>query len=188
MTRKQAIQGAIDILTAQGGFDEIVEKLKSIYKELPIVHWSDESIRDTVDQFILENNRLPTAVDFQKAGLPSHAVIKQKYKKRLSVWLDENYPTCRLTREDKKEVTTRMFIDEYMKIKPKTAKEYQTKRDKCNSRAWQSVLTYYKATNWRALIQELDLPIFEVSNNTDRRRSKVKVNIYMDEAFKKSQL
>ena len=93
MTRKQALQRAIEHLSRFPEYTEEVRLLEEIRRELPLIHWSDRSIHDTVEQFILDNGRPPTASDFKKAGMPPHTVIQSKYKMPLSRWLDENYPT-----------------------------------------------------------------------------------------------
>ena len=80
MTRKQALYKAIQELSKDEGFFETVKLLQDIYDELPLVHWSDKSIRDTVEQFIVDNGRPPTVTDFKAKGMPPHPVFKQKYK------------------------------------------------------------------------------------------------------------
>ena len=55
MTRKQAIIQAIQALSALEGQEEAVTRLQELYEEMPLVHWSDKSIRDTVAQFIADN-------------------------------------------------------------------------------------------------------------------------------------
>lgn len=97
-TRKQALQRAIEHLSRFPEYAEEVRLLEEICDELPLIHWSDRSIRDTVEQFILDNGRPPTASDFKKAGMPPHTVIQSKYKMPLSRWLDETipHPNCPL--------------------------------------------------------------------------------------------
>ena len=80
MTRKQALKQAIRLLSRNPENAEVIEKLQDIHDELPLIHWTDKSIRDSVEQFIADNHRVPTATDFKKAGMPPHPVIKQKYK------------------------------------------------------------------------------------------------------------
>ena len=69
MTRKQAITKAITALHQTGENAEAIRLLQDLSDELPLIHWSDKSIRDTVEQFIQDNGRPPTASDFKKAGM-----------------------------------------------------------------------------------------------------------------------
>lgn len=67
MTRKEALKKAIEILSET---IDITALLQDIYDELPLIHWTDKSIRDTVEQFIIDNIRVPTATDFKKKVCP----------------------------------------------------------------------------------------------------------------------
>ena len=75
MTRKQALQRAIEALSTNPEYAEDIRILQEIKDELPLIHWSDSSIRDTVEQFILDNNRVPTVTDFKKKGLPTQMLL-----------------------------------------------------------------------------------------------------------------
>ena len=65
MTRKQAISKAIAALHQTGENTEAIRVLEELREELPIIHWSDAALRDTVDQFIADTGRMPTATDFR---------------------------------------------------------------------------------------------------------------------------
>jgi len=91
MTRKQAISLAIQALSETGQNEEAITVLRTLSDELPLVHWSDAAIHDAVEQFILDHDRIPTASDFKKRGLPPHTVIKNRYGATLQSWLQENY-------------------------------------------------------------------------------------------------
>ena len=64
MTRKQALNKAIQALSKKKEYSEVIQLLQDIHDELPLIHWSDKSIRDTVEQFIVDNGRRPSATDF----------------------------------------------------------------------------------------------------------------------------
>ena len=114
MTRKQALQRAITVLAKNPEYAEDIRILQEIYDELPLIHWSDSSIRDTVEQFILDNGRVPTASDFKKKGMPPHPVIKQKYKITLGEWLEKHYPVRKPTYEELKEKYTIVMVTHNM--------------------------------------------------------------------------
>ncbi len=159
MTRKQAIKLAISRLQSDSDNQEIIEKLEDILSELPLIHWSDKSIRDTVEQFIVDNGRPPTATDFKRAGMPPHPVIKQKYKITLGEWLEENYPTMRPSFEEIKEKYTKDFLIDYEQIKPRSSYEFNEKR-RPSTRGWQTIAFYHNVKSWRALLKALNLQLY----------------------------
>ena len=159
MTRKQALKKAIKALSNKKEYTEVVQLLQDIHDELPLIHWSDKSIRDTVEQFIIDNDRPPTATDFKRKGMPPHPVIKQKYKITLGEWLEENYPTYTPTFEELKEKYTKEFIEDYNRIKPKSQEEFNQNRTK-GTKGWQTVAKYHNVNSWRKLIKSLELPLY----------------------------
>ena len=182
MTRKQALYKAIQELSKDEGFFETVKLLQDIYDELPLVHWSDKSIRDAVEQFIVDNGRPPTVTDFKAKGMPPHPVFKQKYKITLGEWLEQNYPKYKSTYEELKEKYTKEFLENYNRIKPKSQEQFNQNRTQ-GTRGWQTLASYYNVKSWRSLIKTLGLPLyFEMSR--DRVSPKIKVNIFSDYDFK----
>jgi len=152
--------------------------LQEISDELPINRWSDSSIRDAVEQFILDNGRVPTASDFKKRGMPPHTVIKQKYKTTLKEWLQTHYPVHKPTYEERKEKYTQMFIEEYNRIKPKSQEAFN--RDKSPEiKGWQTVANYYRIKSWRKLLEILELPSYS-DTFQNRVPQKFKVNFFLD--------
>ena len=94
MTRKQALEFAIQALN-EAGQTEAAEILHKLSEELPFFSWSEDAIFDAVEQFILDNGRVPTTTDFKKRGLPPHTVIKRRFGVTLQEWLEQNYPTVK---------------------------------------------------------------------------------------------
>ena len=47
-------------------------------EELPFAKWSEAAIYDACDQFFADRGRVPSIKDFDRAGLPSHTVVKQR--------------------------------------------------------------------------------------------------------------
>ena len=159
MTRKTALNKAIYILSQIEGNEAIIEKLQDILEEIPLIHWSDKSIHDRVQQFIEEEGRNPTASDFRKKGMPPHPVFKQKYGINLSEWLEKFYPTYRPSNEELEKIYTEEFIKEYKRIKPRSADDYETNRCK-GAKSWQTVRARCNQTSWRGLIRYLGLPFY----------------------------
>ncbi len=181
MTRKTALNQAISILSKRKGTEEIVEKLIELSEELPLVHWSDKSIRDTVEQFKLDYGRNPTVTDFKKKGLPSHPVIKLEYGITLAEWLEQNYPTEKLSPEEIKSQYTEIFIKQYNIIKPKSADIFNKNRSKeCHS--WRMIARLNDCKTWRGLINKLDLEhFFDMAKDHKPQEFNVKVYTDIDE-------
>ena len=182
MTRKQALQRAIESLSQFPEYAEEVRLLEEISDELPLIHWSDRSIRDTVEQFILDNGRPPTASDFKKAGMPPHTVVQNKYKMPLSQWLNENYPTPKPSAEELKVEYTQAFLEDYHRIKPRSQYEFnQHKRPE--TRGWQTVAAYHNTRSWRNLLKKLDLPLY-FDMKRDHVPANLKVIVHNDYDFR----
>lgn len=159
MTRKQAVMNAIEILDSLGGYAEEVESLKELSQSLPIVHWNDAAIRDTVEQYIAEHGEPPRPSDFRKPGLPPLTAIKSIYGMTAQAWLDENYPFQRPEKPDKRPYYTQQFIEEYYRIQPRSAEEFN-KRRKSGTRGWLSIAKYNGVRTWRGLLRQLHLPAY----------------------------
>ena len=128
-------------------------------------------------QSLLQGN-IPTASDFGKPGMPPHTVIRQRYKKKLSEWLKENYPERSKTYDGQKEQYTRMFIEDYHKIKPKSQSEFNRNK-RPETRDWQTVAKYHNVKSWRKLLKTLDLPLY-YDMARDHVPKKVTVNVHID--------
>ena len=181
MTRKQALYAAIAALSEKQENAEAIRILQELSSELPIIHWSDSSIRDTVEQFILDHGRVPKASDFKKRGMPPHPVIKQKYKITLGEWLDQNYPVHKPTFEELKAKYTAAFVEDYLRIKPKSQEEFNRNK-RPETRGWQTVAEYHGIKTWRNLLKALDLPLY-FDMYRDHKTANIKVNIHIDYDF-----
>ena len=182
MTRKQALHRAIESLSQFPEYTEEVRLLEEISRELPLIHWSDRSIRDTVEQFILDNGRPPTASDFKKAGMPPHTVVQNKYKMPLSQWLNENYPTPKPSAEELKVEYTQAFLEDYRRVRPRSQYEFN-QRKRPETRSWQTVAAYHNTRSWRNLLKKLDLPLY-FDMKRDHVPANLKVIVHNDYDFR----
>ena len=181
MTRKQALEKAIEILINIEDFndkEETITKLKEIISSLPMRGWDDKTIRDSVDQYILDNQRIPTASDFKKKGLPPHPVIQNRYGITLSEWLDINYPRPRYNNEEKMKEGTAEFIIAYNDIKPASAKDFDRRRPK-GVKSWVTIAQYNGCNSWSDLLQKLSLKPYSKRRSTCKTTA-IKVTVYHD--------
>ena len=180
MTRKQALEFAIQALN-EAGQTEAAEILHKLSEELPFFSWSEDAIFDAVEQFILDNGRVPTTTDFKKRGLPPHTVIKRRFGVTLQEWLEQNYPTVKPPLDELQAKATEDFIKEYLRIRPTSAEDYNARRAH-PSRGWFAIAKYNHTRRWRILLEKLNLPVY---NNRDVPVStpRIKVRIISDYSF-----
>ncbi len=174
MTRKQAIMRVCEALDGMEKYKEATAILKDMSEELPLIHWSDKSIRDAVEQFIIDNGRVPTASDFRKKGMPPHTVIRQKYGITLAEWLFLNYPTDKASKSEERKKNTYDFIKEYNRLKPVSQDDFN-KRRSVHIKSWQTIASYHFLTSWQSLLKELCLERY-----TKIHDNKLKVQIHID--------
>ena len=178
MTRKQALELAVQALA---GNEEAVQVLHTMIDELPLNRWTEAAIRDSVEQFILDNGRPPMRTDFKKRCLPPHSVIKRRFGLTLQEWLDQNYPTVKTSLDELHVQATQVFIREYLRIQPVSAEDYNARRSH-PSRGWYAIAKYNHTRRWRILLEKLNLPVY---NNRDVPNStpQLKVRVISDYNF-----
>ena len=178
MTRKQAIIQAIQALSKIEGHEEAIALLQDIHDEMPLIHWSDKSIRDTVEQFIVDNGRMPTVSDFRKKGMPPHPVIKNKYGITLAEWLKINYPQPEKNTEEEMTDITNDFIYTYNTILPTSSKDFDVRRPN-GVKCWATVAQHNGCTNWTSLLKKLSLPSYSRCGHS-RDRVAISVSVFHD--------
>ena len=159
MTRKTALSKAISALEGKEEYTEVVELLSDIREEIPFTKWSDKAIHDTIQQFIMDNGRVPTATDFRKKKMPPHPIFKNRYKITLGEWLKINYPTENSFRDNFRKSHVDKFIDEYNNIKPTSSAEYNSKR-RPGAPLWRRIANYIGASTWDDLLEMLQLKVY----------------------------
>jgi len=157
MTRKQALHSVIEILTD----DDLKTKIAEILDDLPFTGWSEETIFDTLDQFVIDHGRNPTTTDFKKKGLPPHPVIKLRFGVTLKEFLAKHYPTVRHVNSQiyynkPKEEWRTLFINQYHKQKPVSSVEYDKNRPQ-NTPSWYTVSRMFGITGWYAWLLFCDI-------------------------------
>ena len=178
MTRKQALKLAVQALAEN---EEAVQVLHTMIDELPLNRWTEDAIRDSVEQFILDNGRPPMRTDFKKKCLPPHSVIKRRFGVTLQEWLDQNYPTEKTPLDELHAQATQDFIREYLRIQPVSAEDYNARRTH-PSRGWYSIAKYNHTRRWRILLEKLNLPIYN-NRGAPPSTPQLKVRVISDYNF-----
>ena len=180
MTRKQALEQAIRILTEQG-MEEAAAVLQKLLQELPFRRWTDEAVRDSVEQFILDHGRVPTGGDFKRGGLPPHPVITRLYGMTLRQWLDQNYPISKPTKQQIRKRAANQFREDYLRIRPESAEEFNAKRTQ-RTYGWYTVARLHQTTRWSELLKKLDLPVYSSRGGPDSP-PQLRVKVISDYGF-----
>ena len=158
MTRKQAISQAILILEKNTSNKEICEKLQEIFEELPLTHWSDKTIFDVFDQYILEHNCLPTKSEIARnPNIPKHPTIKNRfgltlqdfYQKYYSKYVNKN--PSRVYHYHNVDYWIDNFKKQYTKNNYPTQKQYDILREK-NTPCSRHIIKISGYKNWNELL------------------------------------
>jgi len=148
MTRKQALHKTLSIITDK----ELKDKLEEILDDIPFTGWSERTIFDTIDQFIIDNGRAPTTTDFKKKCLPPHPVIKLRFGITLKDFLNKYYPpdilcNSRIYYNKTRDAWKQLFISEYITNNPASAEDYNKKRPS-NTPSWATVAKMFDVKKW----------------------------------------
>ena len=162
MTRRQAINQVIAVLIEVGGQEEIIEQLRSIYSELPVRKWSEASVRDTFEQFILDHGRAPYMSELRQNKMPNHTVIqhhmgmtyaqlREQYAPGVVVFVGRGLSTP----EDE----LAKFKEEFLRVEPTSCGEYNKKK-RPEALTWQRLLRFVSTPTWYGLLDHLGLTPF----------------------------
>lgn len=168
MTRKQAMMRVCEILNTYEQTEEIEEiqaKMREVMGELPLTGWSEATIFDTIDQWVLENGRAPSTRDLARKGLPPVPVIKNRFQMNARAFLDRYYPKpkplCSSAHYSgkTKEEWVAGFVEQYKSIRPRSAVEYNQRRA-ADSPTWATVASICGLQKWNELLTycQLDKP------------------------------
>lgn len=158
MTRKQALQKAIEIIKSTGGtnkeYQEICNTLSSISKELPMARWTKESIIDTYRQFYIDHDRLPTRKDtIYERNVPVVKHIKEKFGMNLTQFY-ETY--CSDLLHDKTNGIVQDFVKQYNEMNYPTREEYE-KNKRPGSAGVNKLLSITGSNTWLELLEKCSL-------------------------------
>lgn len=178
MTRKQAVLAAIEVLSKNKKNAMIVEVLEQIYDDLPLVHWTREMALDALQDFYLENNRLPvnselgrklpakltlkrlfgigTLTDIERTFFPDQ-FIEHNNGERYWWYSEDDFQEC--------------FVRNYMKINGGKYVRYDDydKYREAGTPSLANIIDKLKCDSYRELIERTEISMqkraFEVSSN-----------------------
>ena len=185
MTRKQALMRVYEMLgtyeqTEETG--EIQAKLAEIMEEMPFASWSERTIFDTIDQWVLENGKVPNTRDLSRKGLPPVPVIRNRFKMQAREFLDKYYPAperlCNSNPYGYKtaEAWLDSFKQNYNKINPRSAEEYNKRRGE-DEPSWYTVARLCGVNKWSELLELCGIYSASILPSNSGRRGEKKVYI-----------
>ena len=164
ITRKQAVLRAIEVLSESKENYEVCEVLERLAEELPLSHWTEDSILDATNQFLNENGRLPASADFLKVDyLPNRCTIKNKLGLTMEEFYNKYYSNFYYNNNsiyNYKDIDywTNMFKEQYIKHGKPGLNSFDKLRDKETP----CVQTYCKIIGvgtWNELLEHCGFPI-----------------------------
>lgn len=73
--------------------EDIIEKITQCIEDMPLNHWSKESILDACEQYIEDNGCPISLADFDRSPkLPSHSVVERKFNMPIREFRDTYFP------------------------------------------------------------------------------------------------
>lgn len=163
MTRKQALSRTIEILNCLNNQDTeeikvLTHVLKSIHDDCPMSHWSRDAIIDSIDQYILEHNHLPTnRILNDSTNLPSHSTIKNRFGLTVKEFYNIYYPNyirkceSRTYHYQTVEYWVNDFKEQYIKLNYPSMREYDKQRED-NSPCSRHLVKMLKLGSWNELL------------------------------------
>lgn len=151
MTRKQAL---LAVLKEQSD-PEIIEKLQDIIDDEPSVRWTKKKILDSIEQFILDNNRCPLTCEMDRlAILPPHTNISHYFNITYMELIKEYFPDY--MRNSKIEIDantlSKQFKKEFVRLEYPSESIYNIKRSK-ELPTIQTTAKYVGAKNFTELLK-----------------------------------
>ena len=173
---------AIQALSQYPEQADLVQKLTYERDSFKPPKWTKETIEKAFDDYVAKTGKYPTTEDLKHSpDLPTHPSIELCYNMTAAEWLNQRYPNRLPTAEEKRNIYTTIFVSEYNRLKPCGPKDFETRRDKENSRSWFQTAKYHGLQSWNKFIKYLGLPIYdkqgrEINQNTNG----IKVTVYTD--------
>lgn len=136
---------------------QAVERLLNIKSDCKAICWTKESVHQVLDEWAKIHGRNPTVTDLAEPNMPKAVTIKKLFDMKASAFLNIYYPTSirrsygRYTFKSREEWVAD-FTEQFNRIYPSSAKDYNAKRDK-DSPTWLTVARYLNVSTWSELLE-----------------------------------
>ena len=169
VNRLQALQIAINAIKQLPETEEnnlAIKSLEGILKDCRILdtYWTKEKVFEVLNKWREAHGRNPTVTTLMESGMPAPSTIQKLFDMRGSAFFNIYYPKEGKIKHKNKysiksdEEWVNDFIEQFNKIKPSSANDYNVKRDK-TSPAWQTIARYLKLSTWKELIKKVGVSV-----------------------------
>ncbi len=164
MTRRNALKTAIFIVQKAEMKKQEKEKLLSVLNdiadELPCVHWTEKAIFDACEEFLLSHPYI-TLKDFERADMPSHPTIKNRFGMTAKEFRDKYYPIGNVTTrspyfERSVEEWNELFRTEFEHLRCTGQDDYNRRRDK-SLPTWNTMAKMNGLKRWNELLEKVGI-------------------------------
>lgn len=157
----QALEIAISAIQQLPDTEEnrqAIIRLSNMKSQDRYIHWTKELVFEYLDKWKIEHDRNPTVTTLTEPNMPKYTTIQKLFNMKASAFLNIYYPS-----EERKPMTTKYtvkteqewiddFKEQFDKIQPKSANDYNNKRDK-STPTWLTIARYLGVTKWTELIK-----------------------------------
>lgn len=165
VNRKEALNIAIEAIKQLPETYEnkqVIERLEGIISDCKITgtYWTKEKVFEVLNKWRDEHGRNPSVTNLMEPEMPPPSTIQRLFDMSASAFLNIHYPhPTKAKRKNKYTVKTEQqwienFVEQFNKIQPYSAKDYDVKRDK-DTPTWQTVARYLNLSTWHELLQKV---------------------------------
>lgn len=137
--------------------EQAIERLLNM-KSDRYIHWTREMVKDRLDKWAVEHGRNPTVTNLAEPDMPKAVTIQRLFDMRASAFLNIYYPSGTSKRRNTSRYTVKTeeewvedFVRQFNEIKPRSAKDYNAKRDE-GTPTWLTIAKYLDLSTWRELV------------------------------------
>ena len=179
LTRKAALLEAIELVKRSDipreRKEALTEMLALCVEELPFAKWSKAAIYDACDQFYVDRGRVPSIKDFDRAGLPSHTVVKRRLGITVRELREQHFPKELLDGRNR-DAVVETFRKEYKRCKASTLKGYDKNRGVGQPCA-QTVMKAAGVSRWSDLLDRAGVETVKVKSAGKRESPSTEYNV-----------
>lgn len=137
---------------------EAIAKLRKIMHQDRYVHWTKELVFERLDKWKVEHNRNPTVTNLVEYDMPKPTTIQRLFDMKAGAFFSIYYPSKnKKAKKNKYSMKSRQewiddFITQFNEIKPKSANEYNAKRNE-STPVWNTIAKYLNVATWTELVK-----------------------------------
>lgn len=180
MTRKQALLAVLKTATDK----EAIAVIQEMIKNMPYHEWDSATIDDAIEQYKFDHGQYPKPSNFvYDKKLPNAATVLYRTGIPLKDYLKRFYTkqTNSIKYFDKpKEEWLKIFQSEFDRIQPKSANDFNIRRDK-STPTWNIIAQMFGTKKWNELLTVANRKIKK--KRCQRPREKLVVKSYSDVDF-----